>query len=114
MEEVSSFSSFIINQALVIGSKVKRHYQVLIIVLLSILLRIPRVPGIIGNDAFVILWMARMVSEGNFINWTLSPLSLVGMYPFSFYPIGVTLILGSLMSLGASFEVIVTILSYSH
>jgi hypothetical protein len=57
--------------------------------------------------------MARMVTEGNLINWSLSPLSIFGMYPFSFYPIGIPLFLGAIISTGASYEIAILVLSYT-
>jgi len=85
--------------------------DLLALILLSIVIRIPRVPGILGNDAFIVLWMGRVLSEGYLTIWTLSPFSLLGLYPFSDYPIGVPLIIAGMMILGLPLEVIVLIIS---
>ncbi len=85
--------------------------EVIAIVLLSIVMRIPRVPGIIGDDAFIVLWMGRILSEGYFEIWTLSPFALFGLYPSAAYPIGIPLIVAIMVNLGLSFEIIVFIVS---
>ncbi len=85
--------------------------ELIVLVLLSIMLRIPRVTGIIGDDAFVILWMGRILSEGYFENYTLSPFSLLGLYPFASYPLGIPLVVAIMLRLGLSFEVIVSVVS---
>ena len=89
---------------------VKRK-EVIVIVLLSIVMRIPRVPGLIGDDAFIVLWMGRILSEGYFEIWTLSPFSLFGLYPSAAYPIGIPLIVAVMLKLGLSFEIIVYFVS---
>jgi hypothetical protein len=85
--------------------------DLLALILLSIVIRVPRVPGILGNDAFIVLWMGHVLSEGYFTNWILSPFSLIGLYPFSDYPIGLPLVIAAMMKLNLSFEVIVLIIS---
>jgi hypothetical protein len=85
--------------------------ELIILVLLSIMIRIPRVSGVIGDDAFVVLWMGRILSEGYFENWTLSPFSLFGLYPFASYPIGIPLVVAIMLRLGLSFEIIVFVVS---
>ena len=78
---------------------------------MNLLLRIPRVPGVIGNDSFVVLWMGRIVQEGDLTIWSLSPLSIFGMYPFSGIPIGVPSLLAFLFWLGLSIETATFVLS---
>ena len=85
--------------------------ELIVLVLLSMILRIPRVPGIIGDDAFVVLWLGRILSEGYFENYALSPFSLLGLYPFATYPLGIPLVVAIMLRLGLSFEVIVTVVS---
>ncbi|MFW9912084.1 MAG: hypothetical protein ACFFEU_06420 [Candidatus Thorarchaeota archaeon] len=92
-------------------SIISARKDLLALIVLSIAIRIPRVPGILGDDAFVVLWMGHVLSEGYFTIWTLSPLSLIGLYPFSDYPIGVPLFIAAMMKLGLSFEAIVLIIS---
>jgi len=63
-------------------------------------MRLPRSVGLIGNDAFIVIWMGQAVSEGYLANWLVSPLSFFGLYPFASYPIGVPAILAGLFQLG--------------
>ena len=91
----------------IIGAK----KELVVLVLLSIIIRIPRVPGVIGDDAFVVLWMGRILSEGYFVNYTLSPFSILGLYPFVSYPIGIPIIVAFMLRLGLSFAMIVYIVS---
>ncbi|MFW9851211.1 MAG: 6-pyruvoyl-tetrahydropterin synthase-related protein, partial [Candidatus Thorarchaeota archaeon] len=81
------------------------------LVILNIILRIPRVGGIIGDDAFRVIWMGKVLSEGYTDLWTVSIFSFFGLYPFSFYPIGVPFILAGLFTIGLSYEVAVFLLS---
>lgn len=77
---------------------------VLMIILFYIILRVPRVDGIIGMDAFKVFWMGRVISEGYFGNWIMTPFSLIGCYPFASYPIGGPLIVGPFLFAGVSLE----------
>lgn len=87
--------------------------ELIALILLSVVMRIPRVPGVIGDDAFIVLWMGRVLSEGYFENWTLSPFALFGLYPFSSYPIGIPFIIAVMLNLGFSFEITVFLVSTS-
>jgi len=71
-------------------SFVKSNVVTFIIVLCVFLLEIPRINGIIGSDAFEILWMSNALVEGLQTNstWIINSLSIFGFYPFSFYPVG--------------------------
>ena len=89
----------------------KENQSLSLLIVINLLLRIPRVPGVIGDDVFVVLWMGRIVQEGDFTNWTLTPLSIFGMYPFSGYPIGVPLLLGFAFWLGLSIESAILVFS---
>jgi len=93
--------------------KISENRYLSLLLLVNFLLRFPRVDGIIGNDAFVLLWTGTIIKEGALINWTISPLSFFGMYPFSVYPIGIPAITGILFWLGLSSESLVLLLSMS-
>lgn len=84
----------------------KINQWLLVLIIINIIIRIPRTPGILGDDAFVVLWMGHIISEGYIDNWTISLLSIFGLYPFASYPIGVPLIIASLNFLGLSYELI--------
>jgi len=83
----------IVNKELII-------YLTLFIV--SIIIRIPRIPHMIGSDAFEVLWMAKAIAFGEGMKWIIHPLSVFGFYPFSFYPVGFPLIIACFLKLGLS------------
>ena len=88
------------------------NLQILIVIIaLGLILRIPRVPGLTGADAFRVFWMGQIISEGYFTNWIISPFSLIGYYPFASYPIGGPLLVGMFLFLGFSLESTVLIIS---
>lgn len=71
--------------------------------LVSILIRIPKIPHIYGYDGFEIIWMAHAIKNGALIGqqtWLIHPLSYLGFYPFSQYPIGLPLILAAFLAIG--------------
>ncbi|MHA2345273.1 MAG: hypothetical protein ACXACP_01005, partial [Candidatus Hodarchaeales archaeon] len=67
------------------------------ILLVNFLLRLPRSPHAMGDDAFLVVWMAKALLHGGAIFWEITPLSLFGMYPFSTYPIGGPTIMALIM-----------------
>lgn len=88
----------------------EQKYLILILII-NLLLRIPRVDSIRGSDAFTVLWMGRFVSEGYYAIWSLTPISIFGLCPFSDYPIGIPLLIGLFLNLGLSYETTVLIIS---
>ena len=63
---------------------VRCRQELLFIMVISIIIRIPRVPGILGNDAFIALFMGKILSEGYIVNWTLSPFSISRFFSIVF------------------------------
>ncbi|MFW9965416.1 MAG: hypothetical protein ACFFCX_17720 [Candidatus Sifarchaeia archaeon] len=55
--------------------------------------------------------MGRILNEGFFENYTLSPFSLLGLYPFVSYPIGIPFVVALLLRIGFSYEIIVFVIS---
>ncbi len=89
----------------------KQKISLAILILVGIVVRFPRVEGIVGDDAFFLLTLGRIVSEGNLQIWTVSPFSFFALYPFSSYPIGLPIIVGALISSGFTYESIIAIYS---
>ncbi len=89
----------------------KQSISLVILIIVGITVRIPRVEGIVGDDAFLLLTLGRIVSEGNLQIWTISPFSFFALFPFSSYPIGLPIIVGSFLSFGFSYENIIAIYS---
>ncbi len=83
----------------------------LLVFIIIMVLRIPRFPGIVGNDGFVVLWMGHIASEGYYINWLLSPLSPFGFFPFAKYPLGTAVLMGFLIRIGLEFAQIALLIS---
>ncbi|MBA7517774.1 hypothetical protein ES705_09828 [subsurface metagenome] len=65
----------------------------------------------VGNDAFNVIWMAKSMNEGWYDAWTLKFASNFGLFPFSFYPIGVVFFLSILLKIGFSIDITVYIFS---
>ncbi|MFX1283454.1 MAG: hypothetical protein ACFFB5_07355 [Promethearchaeota archaeon] len=66
-------------------------------ILINLIIRIPRVPHAIGDDAFVVVWMAKAIHKQLLPAWIITPLSYFGLYPFSNYPIGGPFILSIIL-----------------
>lgn len=90
---------------------IRKHQTLLCLLLVNLVLRVPRGPNILGDDTFVVVSLARMLNDGYFENWTMSVFSLVGLYPFVSYSIGLPLIVALMFSFGFSIESTAIILS---
>lgn len=55
-----------------------------ILIILNIALRIPTTPHEIGWDSFRTHGLAQIISDEGYIKWTLNPLSIFGLYPYSY------------------------------
>ncbi|MFX0121922.1 MAG: hypothetical protein ACFE9A_21225, partial [Candidatus Hodarchaeota archaeon] len=71
---------------------------------INILIRIPYFPHAQGSDAFVVAWMAQAIKEGFIEAWSIHPLSMFGLYPYSFYPIGGPFILSLIFRMGFNID----------
>ena len=80
--------------------------------LINILIRIPYFPHAQGSDAFVVAWMAQAIQEGFIDAWIINPLSIFGLYPYSFYPIGGPFILSIFFIMGFSVDSALFLYSY--
>lgn len=72
--------------------------------LLNVVIRIPFFTHAQGNDAFIVAWMAKALQKGFIDVWIITPLSIFGLYPYSFYPIGGPFILSMLFTIGFNFD----------
>ena len=97
----------------------KSNLFAIIIFAIFILVRLPREYHIIGVDTYEVLWMARGILDGALLNkentWLLNFFSYLGFYPFSHYPIGIPLLLASLLYLRIPVEIayfIITIIVF--
>ncbi len=79
------------------GSDIGFLCAVLFVILLNIIIRFPVVPHEIGIDSFFIHYLGGVIASEGSIPWLLSPLSLFGLYPYS-YPSGIPILLAILHS----------------
>lgn len=77
----------------------------LLILIVAIAVRIPRVPYVQGRDMFVLATESFSLINGNAVSWLIHPLSFLGMFAFSGYPIGSVALFASMLILtGSSLE----------
>ncbi|MHA1927242.1 MAG: hypothetical protein ACTSV2_01545 [Candidatus Thorarchaeota archaeon] len=88
----------------ILSTKLKENIGLLSILIINLLLRMPRVSGILGDDAFVALWMGLTISSGDISAWTITILSPFGLFPFASYPVGVPLLIAFMFEIGLSYE----------
>ena len=54
-------------------------------------------PNIYGDDGMVLIWMAKAIKKGALFSstdtWLISPMSYLGFYPYSHYPVGIPILL---------------------
>ena len=55
-----------------------------IIILLSLIIRIPFTPHEIGNDSFYVHSMTHSIIQEGYAKWVIHPASLFGLYPYSY------------------------------
>jgi hypothetical protein len=65
-----------------------RYASTLLLVVITIALKIPRVPHLQSDDGFVLVIEANSLLNGTSNQWLIHPLSLFGIFSFSGYPIG--------------------------
>ncbi|MCG3257719.1 MAG: hypothetical protein KAU62_16570 [Candidatus Heimdallarchaeota archaeon] len=95
--------------------KYSKYFFPIVIVIISILIRIPKTPYIYGYDGFEVIWMAFAIKNGALVSsqtWLIHPLSYFGFYPFSQYPIGLSLLLSGLLSLNFSLPISICIIDF--
>ncbi len=88
----------------------KKIISIILVIVLTIIFRIPFTPHEIGDDSFYIHWMSQSIIDEKEISWLLSPLSIFGLYPFS-YPLSSPTIVSTL-SIIFGMDVEKTILLY--
>ncbi|MBN1166711.1 MAG: hypothetical protein JXA44_06215 [Methanospirillaceae archaeon] len=77
------------------GSDTGFFLAVLGVIFVNIIIRFPVVPHEIGIDSFFIHYLGGVIASEGSIPWLLSPLSLFGVYPYS-YPSGIPILLAVL------------------
>ena len=105
--------SFKINKNTLVSLKdwVIANRFLFLIILINLLLHLPRSSHMQGNDAYVVVWMAKAMSNGWYESWTINPMSIFGYYPYSSYPAGGVFILSLLFRIGFSMDLAVYIYS---
>jgi len=112
-QNITSFSLYI-NNGIRKLSKSPIIFSVFIIII-SVLLRIPRGKLLYGSDVFEICWMAQAILDGAFFSnktWLIHPLSYLGLYPYSHYPLLLPLFLSFFLFLGIPLTASIIILDF--
>ncbi len=71
----------------------------LVVLGVSLLIRIPLIPNVAGADGFQAMWQAQQIILGNAELFLVHPLSILGLFSFSGYPIGTPLIIAIMLIL---------------
>ena len=71
----------------------KGKHIILIAFIVNILIRIPRILLPQGSDGFIAIWEAQLILRGEYFSNGFNILTLLGLVPFSGYPIGTLFIL---------------------
>ncbi|TXT54884.1 MAG: membrane protein of unknown function [Candidatus Thorarchaeota archaeon] len=80
-------------------------------IILNIIVRIPRVPRLLGDDAFLVYTQGMIIGNGFLENLFLSPFAIFGLYPFNTYPAGIPILISIFQKMNFGLEVSVFILS---
>jgi 4-amino-4-deoxy-L-arabinose transferase-like glycosyltransferase len=91
--------------------KFKKKISIIIIILLTIVIRIPSFPHEQGMDSFYIHSLSSDIKADGYSKWIASPISIIGWYPYS-YPSGTPYLL-SIISLVSDINLEKTILLFS-
>jgi len=83
----------------------------LIILIINLLIRIPRMLTSQGLDGFVVIWEAKLILNGNYFQNGFNILTLLGFTQYSGYPIGILLV-ASFLLLITGRNVMIAILLY--
>ncbi|MHA1125040.1 MAG: hypothetical protein ACTSO7_11445 [Candidatus Heimdallarchaeota archaeon] len=89
----------------------KNRHFVIIALVVNLIIRIPRMLFAHGLDGFLAIWEAQLILRGEYFKNGFNFLSLLGLTPYSGYPIG-TLLLVSLFLLIAGKHLMISILLY--
>ena len=71
----------------------KAKHSVLIALIINLIIRIPRMLYAQGLDGFLAIWEAKLILNGDYFSNGFNIFSLLGLTPYSGYPIGSLLIL---------------------
>lgn len=88
-----------------------RYLMFALLIILNIILRYPCTPHELGDDSFYIHSLGGSISLHGHAQWVLHPLSLLGLYPFS-YPSGVPFIISEISQCtGLNMELIILVVA---
>ncbi|MFW9888411.1 MAG: hypothetical protein ACFFER_09525 [Candidatus Thorarchaeota archaeon] len=83
---------------------IRQHSLLILMILINILVRIPRVPHLQGYDGFVLTMESFSLLDGYAVTWLIHPASYFGMFSFSGYPIGSVALLALFLAITHSLE----------
>ncbi len=79
-------------------------HPLFLILIINTAIRIPYFTQPQGDDAFIVIWLAKVIQNGYLDVWLIDPLSFFGFNQYSFYPIGGILVLSFFFLIGFSFQ----------
>jgi len=89
-----------------IFDKMNRNLALFLVCIFAVVIRIPRVPHMLGGDGALLVVESTSLLQGNILPWLIHPLSIFGMYSFSGYPLGSVSVMAGLIQLtGENLEV---------
>jgi len=88
----------------------KAKYTIPILLAISFLIRIPRMLYAHGSDGFTAIWEAQLILNGSYFSKGFNFLTVMGLVPFSGYPIGFLFILCFFLLISAKKIMIATLL----
>jgi len=89
----------------------KFKHSFLIVLIINLLVRIPRMVTSQGLDGFIVIWEAQLILNGKYFHNGFNFLTLLGLTDYSGYPIGI-LLLASFFLLITGRNVMISILLY--
>ncbi|MBD3189752.1 MAG: hypothetical protein GF308_03870 [Candidatus Heimdallarchaeota archaeon] len=88
----------------------KGKQSIIIAVVVNLLIRIPRMLYAQGSDGFTAIWEAQLLLNGVYFKNGFNIFTLLGLVPFSGYPIGILLILSFFLLITGNHVMIATLL----
>lgn len=91
--------------------RIDQDKNLIMYLVITLVVKIPRVPSITGNDAFVVIWMGRIITERIFQHLAIKPSITNWFVSVCYISIGLPGLLAVLTALGISIEFAVLIIT---
>ena len=104
LQEAQQKAKVMLARQISIQRWMRRWGPVILLAILNVVVRIPRVPHIQGYDGFVLAIESYSLIDGYAYSWLISPFSYLGVFSFSGYPIGSIATFSLCILVGGSLE----------